>query len=189
MGDMTDISLGRRLVYALASVALWWLCYSALEWSFDVLDFIPYYGTGGIFAALVLCPYLSKATPHRGWRALVLILASSACYWCSVQFATRSHETLGFIGATAVAGAAAALFVHLATNFIARLRILAPHLLLLTAAGGAAGGALVGVSLEYNLGIAVNQASFLLPGHLAWQLLTCLTLHHAYSSTVRHDLT
>jgi hypothetical protein len=125
-----------------------------------------HYVVGAVFGALVLAPYLGVR--QQIVRFILLCGASAAIYWLAVWFVTDGPIGYDAITSFVIVGAGAALLSGLAVVVIAP-RQLSARLILLTLVAGAIGGAV------FDLKFASDQ--YLLAGHVAWQLLTCLALH------------
>lgn len=165
-------TLAFRLLLAFASI----VAYAVLVQLTPVLesfDGVPYVNTvfhlvvGAVFGALVLAPH--GRAPRRLLRGIALAIAAAAIYYGAIRFVVDVPVGLDAIVSFVIAGAGAALLCGLAVALIAPQAIdLRVAVLLLVA--GAAGGVVFDIKFTFDPN--------LLLGHAAWQLLTCLALHH-----------
>jgi hypothetical protein len=131
-----------------------------------------HYVVGAVFGALVLAPYLGAR--QQIVRFILLCVASAAIYWLAVWFVTDGPIGYDAITSFVIAGAGAALLSGIAVVAIAP-RTFDVRLVAFTLVAGAIGGA------AFDLKFAFDQ--YLLAGHVAWQLLTCLALHFGFRAT------
>lgn len=167
----TRASLVFKYGLALASV----VAYAVLAQLSDRLESVEgfpatgqwfFYVVAAIFGALVLGPYAGPR--QRAIRLVLLCAASIAIYRLAIWF--MAEGPLGYQAVTSFAavGAVAALLCGLAVVVIAP-RAFDWRLVPATLAAGALGGAAFDIKLPSD--------QYLLVGHAAWQLLTCLALH------------
>jgi hypothetical protein len=162
---------------ALASVVAYALI-AGLSDRFESIEGLPptrqwfFYVVAVIFGALVLGPYAGPR--QRAVRFVLLSAASAAIYRLAVWY--MAEGPLGFEAATsfAVVGAVSSSLCGLAIVVIAP-RPFDWRLLPLTLAAGALGGA--------AFDIRIPADPYLIVGHAAWQLLTCLALHFGLRET------
>ena len=167
----TGASLAFRYGLALASVTAYAVT-ARLSDALEPIEGIPdagqwfFYVVAAIFGALVMAPYAGPR--QRALRCIGLTAASVAIYRLAIWYMTEGP--LGYEAATsfAVVGAVASLLCGLAVVLVAP-RAFDWRLLPLTLAAGALGGA------AFDIRIPSDQ--YLIVGHAAWQLLTCLALH------------
>jgi hypothetical protein len=173
----TGFPLFIKLALALVSV----IAYSVIAELADKVEAIEsvpdtgrwfHYVVGAVFGALVLAPYLGPR--QRVIRFFMLCLASAAIYWLAVWFVTDGPIGYDAITSFVIAGAGAALLSGLAVVAIAP-RSFDVRLIAFMLVAGAIGGA------AFDLKFAFDQ--YLLAGHGAWQLLTCLALHFGFRAT------
>lgn len=176
MSPSTGTSLPLIIKLALALVSV--LAYSAIAELADSVEAIEnfpdmglwfHYVVGAVFGALVLAPYLGAR--QQIIRFVLLCVASAAIYWLAVWFVTDGPIGYNAVTSFVIAGAGAALLSGLAVVAIAP-RTLDVRLVAFTLVAGAIGGA------AFDLKFAFDQ--YLLAGHVAWQLLTCLALHFGF---------
>ena len=160
-----------KLALALVSV----IAYSViaeLANRFEAIESVPdtglwfHYVVGAVFGALVLGPYLGAR--QRIIRFIGLCIASAGIYWLAVWFVTDGPIGYDAITSFMLAGAGAALLSGLAVVLIAP-RAFDLRLVGFALVAGGIGGA------AFELKFAFDQ--YLLAGHAAWQMLTCLALH------------
>ena len=167
----TRIPLIIKLALALVS-AIAYSVIAELADRFEAIESVPdtglwfHYVVGAVFGALVLAPYLGAR--QRFIRFIGLCVASAAIYWLAVWFVTDGPIGYDAVTAFVIAGAGAALLSGIAVVAIAP-RSFDLRLAGFTLVAGALGGA------AFELKFAFDQ--YLLAGHVAWQMLTCLALH------------
>jgi hypothetical protein len=174
-------SIQWRVVYAFAASFLWW----AMVETADSLSYGDYlrFASGGVYAALVLVPYLPS---HKGgfkFRALGLMLVGVLSYWSAITITAVvdvprvwmlneqgvAFEVAGIVGAVII-GIGARLLVPLALRWWGWLLLMGAGLLgalVLDLGFGAGPGVLAGFNYLYWL-----------PGHVTWQVLVCLALYY-----------
>jgi len=170
-------SIQLRVVYALIASLLWW----AIVKSGEPLG-LPFYGTGAVFAALVLVPFLPNLEGTNKLRALALLLCGMLSYWAAVNLLVRMDELGAF--AMGLAGVFGALIVGIGTRVFVPL-VLRWHGWLLLAGAGFLGGVVLHFRYDAGFGMWTHHYEYWLPGHLAWEVLVCLTLYYGSEGTHR----
>jgi len=170
-----------RVIFALVASLLWWAMVEAAD-SLDVGVYLIW-ATGGVYAALVLVPYLPGIQGVKLLRAVSLVLIGVLSYWSALTFAADGAapgiwmldpQTVSM----EIAGALGALIIGIGARLLIPLALRWQGWLLLVAAG------LLG-ALAVNLGFDAAAGTpgggsnlYLLPGHAVWQLLVCLALFY-----------
>lgn len=179
-----------RVVYALIA--------SLLGWAMTVRILPTVFGndiwtTGAVYGALVMIPFLPSLKGIFMLRALALLFCGGLSYWAAIRATNQfdmNHRFLvpevllngqwhtlvimylwglgGIVGAVIV-GVGVRLFVPLALRWDGWLRLVG---------AGFLGGLVVGLGLSVNEGKERVNWSYLLPGHIAWQVLVCLALYY-----------
>lgn len=143
-----------------------------------IVETISFYALPGLlFAAGVLFPYVSRSR-FRLCRALGLIAASAASYWCAVTIAvmtmTLNGSAMSFslsLYGVITASVIGALIVMGALVLLAPIRISAMYVVL---------GLLASISgglIMFNTGIQM------IAGYAAWHVLMCLAIYFGTPST------
>ncbi|MEJ2132545.1 MAG: hypothetical protein P8Y95_13235 [Gammaproteobacteria bacterium] len=186
-----DLAHRKRLALALVSGLSWWTIvwagtllsdkfYDIPMLSHDLAELVPWtvigdswletlfwYGTGVVFAALVLVPFV--ASERCRWQRSFVTLETVHYYDPFYPLDVWQDSTL-----TTLIGAVAALFLGTATSLVTGARFRWPRLALRLAIGGGVGGALIGLAafsdIPDPLGLLMSA------GHLLWQMLVCLAL-------------
>ena len=78
-------SIQWRVVYAFAASLLWWAMVELNQFWLGESWSYPFFGTGAVYAALVLVPYLPDLKRMRLLRALALLLCGAFSYWSAVS--------------------------------------------------------------------------------------------------------
>lgn len=169
-------SIQLRVIYALIASLLWW----AIVEGADVLDGAivgnSMYATGAVYSALVLLPYLPSLKGGLMLRALALLFCGALSYWSSINLFVRLGDSSGFM--LEIAGVVGAVIVGIGARLLIPLTLRWSGWLMLVAAGCL--GAIVldiGIDLSFTMQNAVSN-EYLLPGHVAWQVLVCLALYY-----------
>jgi hypothetical protein len=168
-----------RVVYALVASLLWW----AIVESGEPLG-LPFYGTGAVFAALVLVPFLPNLEGANKLRALALLLCGMLSYWAAVNLLLLFGDYSRFM--LEIAGVVGAVIVGVGARLLIPLVLRRSGWLMLVAAGCLGAIVLdVGIDLGFTMKNAVPN-KYLLPGHVAWQVLVCAALY--YGSTLKGSM-
>jgi hypothetical protein len=182
-------SIQWRVIYALAASLLWWAIVELNQSWFGGRCPYPFYGTGAVYTALVLVPYLPDLRGLRWLRALALLLCGAFSYWSAVSLFDSSIIPMpdfvkglsdglylsypmgisGILGA-AIVGIGARVFIPLALRWSGWLMLLGAGLL---------GGVALGFAASAGVGVDGNNSyGYWFPGHAAWQVLVCLALYY-----------
>jgi hypothetical protein len=167
-----------RVVYALIASLLWW----AIVESGEPLG-LPFYGTGAVFAALVLVPFLPNLEGANKLRALALLLCGMLSYWAAVNLLVRMDELGAF--AMGLAGVCGALIVGIGARLFVPL-VLRWQAWLMLAGAGLLGGIVLQLGYDAGFGMWTPDYEYWLPGHIAWEVLVCLALY--YGSTLKGSM-
>jgi hypothetical protein len=166
-----------RVVYALIASLLWWAMVESEEQTG-----LPFYGTGAVFAALVLVPFLPNFEGANKLRALALLLCGMLSYWSAVNLA--GLDALGAF-AMGLAGVCGALVVGIGARLFVPL-VLRWDGWLMLAGAGLLGGVVLQLGFDAGLGMWTRHYEYWLPGHLTWEVLVCLALY--YGSTLKGSM-
>ena len=166
-------SIQLRVVYALIASLLWWAMVESERESMG----LPFYGTGAVFAALVLVPFLPNLEGANKLRALALLFCGMLSYWSAVNLLVRLDE-LGAI-AMGLSGVCGALIVGVGARLFVPL-VLRWHGWLMLAGAGFLGGIVLHFGYDAGFGWT-HHYEYWLPGHLAWEVLVCLALYYGSS--------
>ena len=182
-------SIQWRVVYALAASLLWWAMVELNESWFGSHWSYAFYGTGAVYSALVLVPYLRDVRGLHMLRAIALLFCGALSYWSAVMLIeydlapapdflkgldedsalAYSMAMSGMLGA-AIVGFGARLLIPLPLSWSGWLMVLGAGLL---------GGIALGLSFGSGVSVGGNFSyQYWLPGHVAWQLLVCLALYY-----------
>jgi hypothetical protein len=176
-----DAPIRWRVIYAMAAALSWWGM-AELDQELRYPDWGPlFYATGGVFSALVLVPYLPNLQGVLKVRALALFACGVLSYWSAVEtavgLAVLPNDISGI--SVVIAGIAGAVIVGIGA------RLAVPHVLrwsgwLMLAMAGCIGGVVVMFGLDEGFRHYPSRVDYvyLLPGHVAWEVLVCLALYY-----------
>jgi len=171
-------SIQARVVLALISALLWWALTEIEGVPTGSTPGFPTYATGAVYAAFVLVPYLPGLRGTLKLRALTLLACGALSYFLAIRVFIWAPGILMEIGRMGFVGIVAALIIGIGARFIIPLDIRLDGWLMLVGAG-LVGGVVVGIG--YGPGFSTMSGMngpFLLPGHVAWQVLVCLALYY-----------
>ncbi len=182
-------SIQWRVVYALAASLLWWALVELNQfWLGDTWSY-PFYGTGAVYTALVLVPYLPNVRGLNLVRAFALLLCGAFSYWMAVVFLASEWlsmpdfmrsmgDGIWFAYSMGIAGTLGAVIVGIGARLLVPLTLRWSGWLMLLGAGLLGGVALgLGVNAGISAGGRISYEHWL-PGHVAWQVMVCLALYY-----------
>lgn len=198
-----DAPVATRVIYAVVAALLWWAMAEANQALGDDDYGLLYYGTGAVFSAFVLVPYLPGLSGSAKVRAVGLLLCGVLSYWFAqflllndssffakvpwfllppdVVHAWRDLVTTIYV--VGFAGVYGALIIGMAARWLVPLTLRRNGWLMLTGAGFL-GGAVLGISVGDGIRLTDGiDYGYWLPGHLAWQVLVCLALYYGSERT------
>lgn len=174
---LADASVSRCLWLALGSSVLWFFLWQLAELLEADASGLPesargfagwlcLWLSGSVYAALVMFRY---AVGSSSLRLAVFLLAGAFSYWMGVQLTLNAFTFDPLWLRVGVVGALAAVFVGAVCTWPGSLTG-SVRLFAALAGAGAVGGALIGLSDG-------DTDAWMIGGHAAWQMLTCLALH------------
>lgn len=153
-----------RAAAIVASLCSAVLCFGLFYVPERVADSLSDWWAGFIFGVLVLS---ERDAPL--WRSVLLVLASTALYWCAREVAAQLYVDYSWpiVLVCSLVGAVAAFALSAVVSFIARRRRLSAMTLVMPVVFGAAGGYLLALFLDshdnpYGIG-------YFLLGYAVWQ--------------------
>jgi len=177
-------SIQLRVIYALIASLLWWAIVVGGDFLGGTTAGYPLYATGVVYAALVLLPYMPSLKGSLMPRALALLFCGALSYWSSINLYFWLGDSSKFM--LEIAGVVGAVIVGIGARLLIPLALRRSGWLMLAAAGCLGAVVLdVGIDLGFTMKNAVPN-KYLLPGHVAWQVLVCLALY--YGSTLKGSM-
>jgi len=169
-------SIQWRVVFALLASLVWWAMVEGGDLLGDSTISYSMYATGAVFAALVLLPYLPSLKGAFILRALLLLLCGALSYWSAMNLFFRLGDSSRFM--LEIAGIVGAVIVGIGARLLIPLVMRWYGWIMLVAAGCLGAIVLdVGIDLGFTMKDAV-PTKYLVPGHVAWQVLVCLALYY-----------
>ena len=174
-----------RVIYALISSLLW---FATQQFAWPLAGgYAQYlnYGTGAVFAARVLLPYLPGLKGVHKSRALALLLCGVLSYWSAMSLLVRlgNLESPSAAIPMGLAGAGGALIIGISARLFVPLVLRRSGWFMLMGAG-LLGGIVLGISYDAGGGAWGLNYKYLLPGTIVWQLLVCLALYYGSESRI-----